>query len=242
MPATDDADAPSETGTRDDAAGPGEPGGDDGGVAATGGLSWGRAIVLAAAMCWLGGAVGWTIASRADAVDLGPVDTGFYLDMIAHHEQAVEMALIELGQGEDSTVVAFAREIIIVQEYEIGRMDEALRRSGVSRDDRGATAMEWMGMGVPVEAMPGMATGAQLEGLREATGNVADGLFLDLMAEHHRGGAHMAAYAADNAEDPAVRALAARMERNQAIEVNEFRQTAERLGLDVEIDPITAGG
>lgn len=103
-----DADAPSETGTRDDTTGSGGRGGTDGGAAAAGGLSWGRAMALAAAMCWLGGAIGWTIAQRSDAVDLGSVDTGFYLDMIAHHEQAVEMSLVELGQGEDPTVLAFA--------------------------------------------------------------------------------------------------------------------------------------
>lgn len=69
----------------------------------------------------------------------------------------------------------------------------------------------------------------------------ADALFLELMAEHHRGGIHMADYAADNASDPGARALAARMARNQAIEVNEYARTAERLGLDVDIEPVVVG-
>jgi uncharacterized protein (DUF305 family) len=166
------------------------------------------------------------------------IGLAFYLDMIAHHEQAVEMALVQLGNDGDPTVAGFAREIVIFQQYEIGRMDEALRRWGVERDDRGDTAMAWMGMAVPVDSMPGLAGNDEFDELRASTGPDADALFLELMADHHRGGVHMAAYAADNATDPGVRALATRMERNQSIEINEYRSTADRLGLDVDIDPI----
>ncbi len=211
-------------------------GGDD---VARRGHSWGRLVVVAIVFCWLGGAIGWSIAQEPDTVEAGAVDTGFSLDMIAHHEQAVEMALVQLGNDGDPTIAGFAREIVIFQQYEIGRMDEVLRDAGVSRDDRGPTAMAWMGMAVPVEDMPGLASAAELEELRAATGPAADALFLELMADHHRGGVHMAAYAAANATDPGVRALATRMERNQSIEINEYGQTAERLGLDVDIEPIT---
>lgn len=51
----------------------------------------------------------------------------------------------------------------------------------------------------------------------------------------------MADYAAANASDPGVRALAARMARNQAIEVNEYARTAEQLGVDVDIEPVPIG-
>lgn len=73
--------------------------------------------------------------------------------------------------------------------------------------------------------------------LRGAEGADADALYLDLMAEHHRGGAHMADFAADQADDPGVRALAARMARNQAIEIAEFARTAKRRGFDIEVPP-----
>ncbi len=203
-----------------------------------GGHSWVRLVVVAVVFCWLGGAIGWSIAQRGDTTEASAVDAGFYLDMIAHHEQAVEMALVQLGNDGDPTVAGFAREIVIFQQYEIGRMDEALRRWGVERDDRGDTAMAWMGMAVPVDSMPGLAGNDEFDELRASTGPDADALFLELMADHHRGGVHMAAYAADNATDPGVRALATRMERNQSIEINEYRSTADRLGLDVDIDPI----
>jgi uncharacterized protein (DUF305 family) len=56
------------------------------------------------------------------------------------------------------------------------------------------------------------------------------------MAAHHRGGVHMAEHAAVHADDPGVRDLASIMARNQAVEINEYRQVAEREGLPVEID------
>ncbi len=199
------------------------------------GPSWPRVIVLVVAFAWLAGAFGWFIADRPATP--GSVDAGFCLDMIAHHEQAVEMALMELANGESPVVKGFAQEVVIFQQYEIGRMDEQLADWGMVRQDRGTTAMKWMGMAVPANAMPGMATQKQLTQLRESKGAAADGLFLDLMAEHHRGGVHMASYAAEHAKDAGVRALGAAMKRNQSIEINEYRDTVTRLGLDVEIEP-----
>jgi uncharacterized protein (DUF305 family) len=85
--------------------------------------------------------------------------------------------------------------------------------------------------------MPGLATDAQMKALGKAHGAASDAMFLDLMAEHHRAGAAMAAFAVEHGSDRSVRALAERMERNQGIEINEFAQTAKRLGFDIEIPP-----
>jgi uncharacterized protein (DUF305 family) len=92
-------------------------------------------------------------------------------------------------------------------------------------------------MPVPVEQMPGLLTDEQLDQLQEANGAELDALFLDLMAEHHRGGLHMAEYAFGNAGDEDVSDLAARIARNQASEINEYRALAERNGYDIDIDP-----
>ncbi len=199
------------------------------------GLSWPLVVALVAAFTWLGGTLGWFLSDRPPDAD--SVDVGFCLDMIAHHEQAVEMALIELANGEDPVVRGFAQEVVIFQQYEMGRMDEQLSDWGMDRRDRGRTAMEWMDMPTPASAMPGMATEEQLDRLQNAQGAAADALFLDLMAEHHRGGLHMADYAAEQAGDPDVRELASIMSRNQGVEINEYRATALRLGFDIEIEP-----
>lgn len=199
-----------------------------------------RVVAVVLVALFFGGSVGYFIASdrppRANSVDVG-----FYRDMTAHHDQAIQMALIELSNGENRTVRGFAQEIILFQRWEMGRMHEQLLDWGASIAPA-ETAMAWMDMPVPATAMPGLATEDQMGALRDAKGTEADALFLDLMAEHHRGGAHMAAYAARNANDADVRDLASVMERNQSIEIAEFRQTAERFGFDIDIAPYDAAG
>jgi uncharacterized protein (DUF305 family) len=97
--------------------------------------------------------------------------------------------------------------------------------------------MAWMDMPVPADQMPGYVSDDQIDEMNEARGAAADSLFLDLMAEHHRGGLHMAESAADEAGDTGVRELAARMAHNQAQEINEYRDTARRQGYDITIEP-----
>ena len=64
----------------------------------------------------------------------------------------------------------------------------ATRLAQWGRDgERPETAMAWMHTPVPFQFMPGLATPEQLDALRAARGADADALFLDLMAEHHRG-------------------------------------------------------
>lgn len=200
------------------------------------GLSWPKVIATVAAFCWLAGAIGWVSGQRDSNPSRDSVEAGFYQDMIVHHEQARTMALMELERGSDPTVLAFAQEIIIFQQYEIGLMDQSLAGWGQGRVDRQADAMSWMGMSVNPDRMPGMASPEQLDEFNGLSGAEADAKFLELMSEHHRGGVHMASFARQNASDPGVRRLAARMERNQAVEVNEYAQTAERLGFDVDIE------
>lgn len=189
---------------------------------------------------FFGGAVGYFLASDRPPGE-GSVDVGFYRDMTAHHDQAIQLAAIELRNGENAVVKGFAQEIILSQRWENGRMYEQLLDWGASIAPA-ETAMTWMGTPVPATAMPGLATDDQVAALRDAKGAEADALFLDLMAEHHRGGAHMAAYAARNADNADVRDLARVMERNQSIEIAEFRQTAERFGFDIDIAPYDAAG
>ena len=191
--------------------------------------------MLVAAFSFLAGAVVHYVENRPTSAD--SVDAGFYLDMVFHHQQAVEMSLIELGDGADPVVRAFAQEIVILQQYEIGRMEERLQEWGLAHRDEEDTAMAWMDAPIRAREMPGLATDGQMRALRDAKDAAADALFLDLMAEHHRAGAHMAAFAAEHAGDGGVRELAARMARNQSVEIAEFAQTASRLGFDIVIEP-----
>lgn len=202
---------------------------------------------LVVALCFLAGAVGWSLAADRPP-GRGSVDVGFLYDMIAHHEQAIELAQIELFDGVTRDVLQFAEEILRFQSYEIGLMDQMLEAWGHAREEAPATAMAWMGHPTPVAEMPGMATADELERLRAAQGSDTDAVFLALMADHHAGGVAMAAAAAADAADEEVRDLASRIARTQRFEIEELVAAAVRAGLDrtpdgVEVslyDPRTA--
>ena len=166
-----------------------------------GGLSWVKVAVLGVALAFLGFAIG-VFVTRDQPPAADSADVGFLQDMITHHEQAVEVSLLELAYGEDPTVRSFAADVLTFQNYEIGVMTQMAHSWGFSRSDRSDEAMAWMDMSVPVDQMPGLLSDEEMTEISEARGAELDALFLDRMAEHHRGGIHMAQAAAELADDP----------------------------------------
>jgi uncharacterized protein (DUF305 family) len=199
-------------------------------------LGWAKQAILAAALIFLGIAIGLVVA-RDRPPGAGSVDVGFLQDMLTHHDQALGVGTLVVANGEDPTVRSYASELLTFQSYETGVMTQMLDEWGHSRSERSGEAMAWMDMPVPVEQMPGLLTDEQMDELEAARGAELDALFLDYMAEHHRGGLHMAQFAFANADDEDVRELAARIARNQAGEINEYRALAERNGYDIDIEP-----
>lgn len=192
-------------------------------------------VALAVALLFLAGAVGYFIGTRDTGTPAADsVDVGFLQDMITHHEQAIQMSMIEIVNGVEPGVQTFAREIVLFQSYEIGLMDRQLGQWGYRRENRAPVAMKWMGMSVTPETMPGLASEAELDALGDFSGRDVDGLFLKLMQDHHAGGVHMAAYAAEHASNPFVRELAARMARNQRIEIGELEGARNRASLPAQ--------
>ncbi|WP_393099964.1 DUF305 domain-containing protein [Streptomyces sp. LN325] len=102
--------------------------------------------------------------------------------MIEHHTQALEMTRLAPRQAESGRVKALAARIAASQGPEISTMKGWLS----AHDGAGHTT------GHRHEAMPGMATDAQLKALRVARGKVFDRLFLRLMITHHDGAISMA--------------------------------------------------
>lgn len=197
---------------------------------------WSSAAVagLVAVVAVVAAALGAVLSDRLG----GPpgadsVDVGFMRDMTTHHEQAVEMASIAAENGDSAMVRGFAREILVFQPKEIGYMEALLEDWGHWPFPVDRTAMAWMGMASAPEAMPGMQPDDEVAALRDVTGPAADEEFLRRMTEHHRGGVHMAEYAAENASDPRVRDLARRMAEVQRSEIGEYRDAAERLGVSL---------
>ena len=168
---------------------------------------------------------------RSGSGDPSAVDVGFLQDMIDHHDQAVQMALIELSNGSSSVPRNFAGDVIASQRYEIGLMDARLQDWNVTRGAPTRDVMTWMGMRVAHQDMPGLASRASIDALGRAMGSDADALFFRLMIEHHKGGIHMADYAAAHAHDGRVRDLAKRMSQTQSLEIGEMQAAQAQLGL-----------
>ena len=61
----------------------------------------------------------------------GMVDADFLLMMIPHHQSAIDMARVELEQGDDEETKAMAQAVIDAQEKEIAEMRAMLERMGV---------------------------------------------------------------------------------------------------------------
>jgi uncharacterized protein (DUF305 family) len=172
-----------------------------------------------------------TLADRAAGRGPDSVEVGFLQDMIFHHEQAVQLGVVGSEVAGDHDVSHFALEAVIAQQYEIGYMEAILEEWGHGTGDLDRDGMVWMGMPTDLENMPGMAPREELRAFRDSSGAEADAAFLRLMSEHHRGGVHMARYAAEHATDERVRSLAERMVRNQSSELHEYAAKAERLGI-----------
>lgn len=56
----------------------------------------------------------------------GDADADFLTMMIPHHQSAIDMARIELEEGDDEATLAMAQKVIDAQEAEISQMQEML--------------------------------------------------------------------------------------------------------------------
>ncbi|GAA2475590.1 DUF305 domain-containing protein [Streptomyces gobitricini] len=122
-------------------------------------------------------------------------DAGFARDMSDHHQQAVEMSFLVRDRTEDEEVRRLAYDIANTQANQRGMMLGWLDMWGLPKVSMDREPMAWMGGAHHSSAdglMPGMATEAELDALRAASGRQAEVLYLRLMTEHHEGGVHMA--------------------------------------------------
>lgn len=185
--------------------------------------------VIAVGLLLLGGglAVALGIGSSQQPTEES-VDAGFARDMSIHHLQGVAMANLVAERSSDPVVERLAFDISSTQTNQAGRMQGWLSLWGVS--PLGGERMTWMTggdhaghVGHEMGAdglMPGMATQAELEGLRALSGPDFDVEFLRLMIRHHQGGLEMAQDAAEHAQERAVRVLADSMAQTQAAETS----------------------
>ncbi len=185
------------------------------------------AAVLAVVIAAAGGLlIGDRMASSTPGVDT--VDAGFARDMQIHHAQAVEMSLIVRDQTRDPAVRTLAYDILTSQQHQRGQMAAWLTEWSLPQTSTDPV-MQWMGGDMSAmdlgatspggAVMPGMATDAELDDLREASGVEAEIRYLELMTVHHRAGVEMAQYAADHATEQQVIDLAQAMVDAQDSEI-----------------------
>ncbi|MFE6182889.1 DUF305 domain-containing protein [Streptomyces sp. NPDC056465] len=213
----------------------------------------GSAVVLA--VLFAGAA---TVATaRGDGAGTGPrtpssvsADAGFARDMAVHHQQAVEMSFIVRDGTRDEDVRRLAYDIANTQANQrgmlLGWLDlwelpktapdgqgpmSWMTGAHSGHDMQGMAGMQGMeGMDHDGALMPGMATRAELAQLREARGEKAEILFLQLMTDHHEAGVDMARGCARQCTVPAEKRLAQGM------------VDAQRSELDLMADMLAARG
>jgi uncharacterized protein (DUF305 family) len=181
--------------------------------------------VFAAAAIWALG------ADDEPPEPMNAVDVGFLQDMLDHHDQALLISNLYLDNHPQGDAAPYAREVVMFQTRDIGWMEDWLAEEGYSRGAPDRTAMVWMDEPTPVAEMTGMQTPERLQELSDARGTEADRLFFEIMSDHHLGGVHMADHAAANGAREEITEFAESVSRNQRIEVVEYRQAMERLGL-----------
>jgi uncharacterized protein (DUF305 family) len=194
-------------------------------------IPFSRIVVGGLALLFLAGLVGWWIAQPTDE-SFSSVDSGFLADMTDHHQGAINLGFAYLHNEHDLTIGNMARAIITDQSQEVGLMNSLLTDAGSPSTIGDGVAMDWMGESVSSSDMPGLATQAEFDQLRAATGLEADEVFTRLMIEHHAAGVVMAEYAAAQGENERARRFARGVAKVQREEITDMNLRREALGLE----------
>jgi uncharacterized protein (DUF305 family) len=190
------------------------------------------AIVVAAVLVIASAFVlGRVTAGSAPTPTSDSAAAGFLRDMQVHHAQAVEMALLVRDRTDDETIRTIAYDMAITQASQSGAMYGLLDAWSLPQRSP-LPAMAWTeqpaldgseaGHEMDPEApagMPGMATPEQLAALRDAGGDEAVRLFLELMIPHHEGGLEMADAVLARTDVPQVVSLATGIRNAQQAEI-----------------------
>jgi uncharacterized protein (DUF305 family) len=149
--------------------------------------------------------------SQPDA-GFNDADVAFAMNMIAHHQQAIEMADMVLAKdGVDERVLELAAGIKDAQAPEIETMTAWLEAWGQSAD------MGGMNHG-------GMMTDDDMAALEAAAGPEASTLFLEQMTVHHQGAIDMAESEVADGKNPDATALAAAIISDQTAEIATMQE------------------
>lgn len=211
------------------------------------------AVLVSAVLLTVGLFAGALLDNDAEtsAPGEGSVDVGFSRDMREHHAQAVEMSVLVREATDDPEIRALALDILLTQQQQVGQMYGWLAAWDIPQvsssppmgwmpaadnRDEGIDGMTNQGHGSMnmgdegPDAMPGMASEAQLAELAQARGERAERIYLQLMIPHHRAGVAMAQYAVERATEPQVRRLAQSIVASQTAEIQVLTSMLDSRG------------
>lgn len=151
-------------------------------------------------------------------VALGEADIEFAQGMIAHHEQAIEMAEIALDPNIDASpeVIDLATRIEGAQDPEVELMTGWLAAAGEP------IAMD-MSDGHDMSSMDGMMSAEQMDSMAGMTGPEFDRTWLEMMIAHHEGAIIQSETVKDEGSNADVLALADEIIAAQQIEITEMQ-------------------
>ena len=151
-------------------------------------------------------------------VALNAADIEFAQGMIAHHEQAIEMAEIALDPnvGASPEVIDLATRIKGAQDPEVELMTGWLTAAGEP------VVMDTSG-GHDMSSMDGMMTAEQMDAMAAMTGAEFDQMWLEMMIAHHEGAISQSESVKSNGSNPDVLALADQIITAQQREITEMQ-------------------
>lgn len=146
-------------------------------------------------------------------------DITYVQDMIVHHRQALDMALLAPNRAESERVKSLADRIQAAQGPEIQFMTTWLQQQDQQVPDHHAAH----------EGMPGMATPEQMEALKAAQGKDFDRLFLEMMINHHLGAIKMSEQVLTSGTHIRIEELAADVNVTQTAEIRRMQELQSTL-------------
>ncbi len=166
---------------------------------------------------------GTLVGVRARPPQEGSAEVIFARDMAAHHEQAVEMALILHERSNEEELRRLALDILLTQQAQIGQMQGWL---AVWRLPLSGTDAPMGGHG----EMMGMASQQQVNALQTLAVPEAEVSFLQLMIRHHLAGVAMAESALSATARPEVERLAQAIVSAQQSEIEYMEHLLSERG------------
>jgi uncharacterized protein (DUF305 family) len=166
----------------------------------------------------------WFLGRSSNSAPLeGSPDVTFARDMIAHHTQAVDMAIRVRDRTTDPILKIFAIDIALGQTNQMGQMMAWLDLWNVSQNSLDAP-MNGKGL------MMGMATQQNVNSISSLPIKDAEIEFLQLMIRHHQGGIFMAQDVLGKASSTQVKRLAQAVINAQNFDIDAMTSMLEKRG------------